>query len=153
MEVNLNLNRNLHQMKLNFNLIGKVRIMCVILMNKLYLLLMRVIDLLAQKHNDWIHMAKSFKINDDQANEIVQEMYIRLNDYVKDVNKILYKDNEINTFYVYVTMRNIYYSNFYNTGKNIKNRKIYYFSDIMHEEEYKLLNNFLVDDPELSKLL
>ena len=59
---------------------------------------MRVIDLLAQKNDDWIRMAKSFKITDDQANEIVQEMYLRINDYVKDVNKIMYDDKQINTF-------------------------------------------------------
>ena len=124
--------------------------MFVIHMNRLFLLLMRVIDLLAKKHNDWIRMAKSFGISDDQANEIVQEMYLRLFDYVKDVNKIMYKENEINTFYIYITLRNIFYSSFYHTGKNRKNRKIYYFSDILDEEDNKLLTNYLVDDPELS---
>ena len=49
---------------------------------------MRVIDLLAQKNDDWIRMAKSFKITDDQANEIVQEMYLRMYDYTKDVKKL-----------------------------------------------------------------
>tara|TARA_R100000353_G_scaffold136722_1_gene97090 strand:- start:2783 stop:3358 length:576 start_codon:yes stop_codon:yes gene_type:complete len=112
---------------------------------------MRVIDLLAKKHKDWIHMAKSFKITDDQANEIVQEMYIRLNDYVKDVKKILYKDNEINTFYVYVTMRNIYYSNFYNTGKNIKNKKIIYFSEIIDKHDGKSFMKNVYEDPEIKR--
>ena len=60
------------------------------------------------------------------TNEIVQEMYLRINDYVKDVNKIMYDDKQINTFYVYITLRNIYYSNFY-SRQNIKNRKVIYF--------------------------
>ena len=109
---------------------------------------MRVIDLLAQKNDDWIRMAKSFKITDDQANEIVQEMYLRINDYVKDVKKIMYDDKQINTFYVYITLRNIYYSNFYNTGKNIKNRKIIYFSEIVDKDDSRKLAKYMIEDPE-----
>jgi len=117
-------------------------------MNKLYLLLMRVIDLLAQKHNDWIRIAKSFKITEDQANEIVQEMYLRITDYVKDAKKIMFNDKEINTFYVYITLRNIYYSNFYYTGKNIKNRKVIYFSEITDENDGRRLAKYMIEDPE-----
>lgn len=109
---------------------------------------MRVIDLLATKHNDWIRMAKSFKITEDQANELVQEMYLRINNYVKDAKKIMYDDKEINTFYVYITLRNIYYSNFYNTGKNIKNRKIIYFSEIVDKDDSRKLAKYMIEDPE-----
>ena len=109
---------------------------------------MRVIDLLAQKNDDWIRMAKSFKITDDQANEIVQEMYLRINDYVKDAKKIMFDDKQVNTFYVYITLRNIYYSNFYNTGKNIKNRKVIYFSDIVDKDDSRNLAKYMIEDPE-----
>lgn len=117
-------------------------------MSKLYLLLMRVIDLLATKHDDWVRMAKSFKITDDQANELVQEMYLRINNYVKDAKKIMYNDKEINTFYVYITLRNIYYSNFYNTGKNIKNRKVIYFSEIIDKADSRALGKYMIENPE-----
>ena len=109
---------------------------------------MRVIDLLAQKNDDWIRMAKSFKITDDQANEIVQEMYLRINDYVKDAKKIMFDDKQVNTFYVYITLRNIYYSNFYNTGKNIKNRKVIYFSEIVDNDDARKLAKYMIEDPE-----
>mgnify|MGYP003118163097 CR=1 FL=1 len=69
---------------------------------------MRVIDILADKHEDWLNMAKSFGISDDDANELVQQMYIRITDYVSDVEKILYNETEVNTYYVYVTLRNLY---------------------------------------------
>ena len=78
----------------------------------------RVIDILADKHNDWIAMAKSFGVNDDDANELVQQMYIRITDYVEDPNKILYNKTEVNTYYVYVTLRNLFLSN-KNKNKNI----------------------------------
>ena len=55
-------------------------------------------------------MAKSFGVTDDDANELVQEMYLRLHKYVDDPERIMYNDDEVNTFYVYVTLRNIYLS-------------------------------------------
>jgi DNA-directed RNA polymerase specialized sigma24 family protein len=76
----------------------------------------QVINILAKKHQDWIYMAKSFGVSDDDANELVQQMYIRICDYVKDVNKIMYNKDEVNTYYVYVTLRNLYLSKFHRLG-------------------------------------
>ena len=67
-----------------------------------------ILDILAKKHNEWIKMAKSFKLNNNDANELVQEMYLRMYDYTKDVNRIMYNEKEINTFYIYITLRNLY---------------------------------------------
>ena len=64
-----------------------------------------LLDKLAEKYDDWWNMAKSFKVSDDEASELVQEMFIRIYDYVKEPKKILYNENEINTFYVYITLR------------------------------------------------
>jgi len=55
-------------------------------------------------------MAKSFGVTEDDANELVQEMYLRLHKYVDNSERIMYNDDEVNTFYVYVTLRNIYLS-------------------------------------------
>ena len=90
-----------------------------------------ILDILATKHHDWIKMASSFKLNKNDANELVQEMYIRMYDYTKDINRIMYKENEINTFYIYITLRNLYYTNYTNYGKR---KKITLFTDI--EEQY-----------------
>lgn len=73
----------------------------------------KLLNILAEKHKDWINMAKSFGLSNEDANEIVQQMYLRINDYVDDVDKILYNETEVNTFYVYVTMRNLYLSSTY----------------------------------------
>ena len=62
-------------------------------MNKLkpYLIVdCKILVILAQKHQDWFNMAKSFGLTNDEANEIVQEMYIRIYDYTKDIKKIMY---------------------------------------------------------------
>ena len=54
------------------------------------------------------------------ANELVQEMYLRMYDYTKDVKRIMYNEKEINTFYIYITLRNLYYSKFTNYKKKKK---------------------------------
>lgn len=52
-------------------------------------------------------MVKSFGCPDDLVEDFVQEMYLRMHKYVATPEKILYGE-EINTFYVYVTLRNMY---------------------------------------------
>ena len=77
-----------------------------------------VIDLVADKHDDWIHMARSFGCSEDDANELVQEMYIRIHRYVESPEKIMYNETEVNTYYIYVTLRNLFLSNFHIMRKN-----------------------------------
>tara|TARA_R100000278_G_scaffold123081_1_gene111195 strand:- start:4297 stop:4833 length:537 start_codon:yes stop_codon:yes gene_type:complete len=73
----------------------------------------RLIDLLAKNHDDWVNMAKSFGCTNEQSHELVQEMYIRLNKYIDNKSKVMYNDTEVNTYYVYVTLRNLYLSGFH----------------------------------------
>jgi len=89
-------------------------------------------------------MAKSFNLSDNDANEIVQEMYLRLYNYTKSVDKIMYNKEEVNTFYIYITLRNLFYSKFTNYGKS-KNKKLILFSDI-DEDKFNSLINRMVDD-------
>ena len=53
-------------------------------------------------------MARSFGADQDLANDIVQEMYVRLYKYVGEPEKIMYNEKEVNTFFVYVTLRNMF---------------------------------------------
>lgn len=64
-----------------------------------------LLELLADKHNDWVRMAKSLGANEN-SDDVVQEMYLKLYESVKDVTQIMYND-EINTFYVYKTLSSI----------------------------------------------
>jgi RNA polymerase sigma factor (sigma-70 family) len=66
-----------------------------------------LLERLAERHADWIRMAKSFGADYDTAQDLVQDMYIRMYTYVKDFEKIRYGD-EPNTFFVYITLRNLY---------------------------------------------
>ena len=96
----------------------------------------RLIDKLAEKHCDWIKMSKSFGANSEQANELVQSMYVRLVKYV-DANseRIMYTKDEINTYYVYVTLRNLFLSNTHSYKKDADLlHHQYSFDDYMYEE-------------------
>tara|TARA_Y100000592_G_scaffold23342_2_gene36246 strand:- start:2896 stop:3420 length:525 start_codon:yes stop_codon:yes gene_type:complete len=90
-------------------------------------------------------MAKSFGLSDDDANEIVQEMYVRIYEYTKDIKKIMYNETEVNTFYIYITLRNLYYSNFAKYGKSIKTKKIFLFTEMDDNSIKKVYNNYYED--------
>jgi len=68
----------------------------------------RLIDKLARKDHDWFVMAKSFGVSDDIARDLVQEMYLRIHKYVDNPERIIEEDGTINTYFIYVTMRNFY---------------------------------------------
>ena len=109
----------------------------------------KILDILSKRHEEWIKMAKSFKLNNNDAKELVQEMYLRMYNYTKDVNRIMYNEKEINTFYIYITLRNLYYSNY--TGYKNKKR-ISVFSDVDQETYNYIINKIInkLSDYEIS---
>ena len=60
-----------------------------------------------KKHNVWLlQCAYNFTNSKDKANELVQDLYLKLLE-LKDIQKIMYKE-DINLFYVYKMLRSIY---------------------------------------------
>jgi hypothetical protein len=53
-------------------------------------------------------MGISMGIPSHIVEDFVQEMYLRLNKYVKEPKKIMYNETDINKFYVYITIKNLY---------------------------------------------
>jgi len=68
---------------------------------------MKLLQLLAARHKDWVNMAYSFGLQREDAEDLVQDMYIKMYNFTT-AEKIQYND-DINTFYVYITMRNLFY--------------------------------------------
>ena len=85
-----------------------------------------MLELLAKKHELWVKMVLGMGASKDVAEDIVQSMYLRIDKYVKDEKKILYKDDDVNRFFIYVTLKNMFLS--YKKSK-------YLFYEI-REEEY-----------------
>lgn len=99
-----------------------------------------MLERLAQKHNLWISMVLGFGCDYDTAQDIVQSMYLRMHKYVKDEGRIMYNDDEVNRFFVYVTLKNMY-----RDYKNASNRWTFFEireDDVIDEE----LKEFAFDE-------
>lgn len=60
-----------------------------------------------KKHHNWLsQVAYNFTNNKDNAEELVQELYLKLME-LKDVTKIMY-NNDVNLFYLYKMVRSTY---------------------------------------------
>ena len=96
---------------------------------------MTVLHLLADYHKEWLKMAYKFGAG-DYAEDIVQEMYIRLNRYIENPERIMYK-GEPNKLFVWVTLRNMV--------RNFQNKKdlLVYSGDMVEydqaAEEYDMV--------------
>ena len=67
-----------------------------------------MLEILAKNHNLWLNMVLGFGCDYDTAQDIVQSMYLRMNKYIKDEQRIMYNDDEVNRFFIYVTLKNMY---------------------------------------------
>ena len=60
---------------------------------------------LTDKHQDWINIVKSFGVK-DYAEDVVQEMYVRVLKYIRGGKDLSY-DDDINYFYIYQMLRHM----------------------------------------------
>jgi len=67
-----------------------------------------ILELLAKRHNEWIRMAMSFGADIDSAKDLVQDMYLRMHKYVVNPERIMYNEDEVNTYFVFVVLRNLF---------------------------------------------
>lgn len=69
---------------------------------------MEVLEILYKKHKDWCDIVESFNVNPDTAEDIVMEMYIKIDRMVKNGTDIMYNDTEVNYYYVYRTLHTLF---------------------------------------------
>lgn len=69
---------------------------------------MEVLELLFKKHKDWCAIVESFGVNPDTSEDLVQEMYIKIDSLVKRGTDIMYDTNEVNYYYVYRTLHTLF---------------------------------------------
>ena len=69
-----------------------------------------ILELLSKRHDEWIRMAMSFGCTKDNAQDIVQDMYLRMHKYVENPERIMYNEDEVNTYFVFVVLRNLFIS-------------------------------------------
>jgi hypothetical protein len=94
-----------------------------------------ILDILSEKHIMWIKYVMSFGCQKDIAEDYVQEMYIKLYDYnSRKENDLMYNESEINYYFVYVTLKNMYYDNIRISSRIIKVKLEDY--DFIDDEDY-----------------
>lgn len=69
-----------------------------------------ILNVLAEKHSTWLKYILSFGCSNNVAEDYVQEMYIKIYNYSqKKENDLMFNESEVNYFFVYVTLKNMYY--------------------------------------------
>ena len=89
-----------------------------------------MLELLATKHDDWIRIAFSMTGNMDDAQDLVQDMYIRLERLGKTKEQITYKDT-VNRYFVWTVLFNMY-----KTSRRVKVHKKVETCQLLGNEEY-----------------
>ena len=67
-----------------------------------------MLEKLAENHTLWIKMVINMGCDKHIAEDIVQSMYLRIHRLVTDEKKIMYNDDEVNRFFIYVTLKNMF---------------------------------------------
>jgi DNA-directed RNA polymerase specialized sigma24 family protein len=104
------------------------------------------LGLIAKKHTTWVDIVKSFGCTKETAEDLVQEMYIKIYKYLeKGGNNIQYKD-EINYYFIFKALNSVFID-FKRKTKNIKmveieNIEINY-SDVDYDTSYEKITNAL----------
>jgi RNA polymerase sigma factor (sigma-70 family) len=95
-----------------------------------------ILEELSKRNDEWIKIAFSICKDKTLANDLVQEMYLRIEKYVKDPERITTND-KISSLYIYVTIRNLYFKH-----QNNKKRKIIYqYKDYDSFDDNDVFNN------------
>ncbi len=101
--------------------------------------------LIAQKHEKWIDIVLSFGCNKRTAEDLVQEMYYKIQLKLQDGLDINYKD-DINYYYIFKTLRTMFYD-LKRKGKNITviplDNLSFIQNDVDYDEYYKKVNKAL----------
>ena len=88
-----------------------------------------------KKHNVWIDIVCSFGCNPQTAEDIVQEMYIKIHKKKQSGLNIDYGDNDFNYYYVFRTLKNLFYDLKRKQNK-VKIVDLEYCSNYISEENF-----------------
>ena len=71
-----------------------------------------ILELVSEKHNVWVKYVVSFGCSPETAEDYVQDMYLKIHKYSLTTNyDLMYNETEVNTYFIYVTLKNMYYDN------------------------------------------
>lgn len=101
-----------------------------------------------KKHRVWISIVISFGCNKETAEDIVQEMYIKIQKNINNGLNIDYDDDDYNYYYIFKTLKSMFLDLRRKESKvrifNIEDRPSYFnVIDVNYEEAYQKVQNEL----------
>tara|TARA_B100001094_G_scaffold303126_1_gene330987 strand:- start:2565 stop:3122 length:558 start_codon:yes stop_codon:yes gene_type:complete len=60
-----------------------------------------ILEIAYKKHKDWLRICRSFGCQNDDCQDIISEMYIKIDELTKKGKDLKYGDNDINYYYLY----------------------------------------------------
>lgn len=67
-----------------------------------------VLTLIAKDHDKWLRISKSFGLDDD-AEDLVQDMYLKINDWKGKYDKtLMFNESEVNHYFIFRVLRNLF---------------------------------------------
>jgi len=68
----------------------------------------RILEIIYERNDEWVYLVRAFGCNKDTAEDIVQDMYLRMHKILSSGSNIMYNEDEINTYYILKTLKSIY---------------------------------------------
>ena len=66
-----------------------------------------MLEELYKYHDEWLAIAVAMTSTKEDAEDLVQEMYIRLNEKLDSIERIRHGKDDVNRYFVYLTIRNL----------------------------------------------
>lgn len=106
-------------------------------------------QLLFNKHQDWVNIVKSFGVEEDVCEDIVQEMYYKIQIKLEKGLDIMYNETEINYYYIFKTLRSLFLD-LKRKSKNIQKVQLEQIKDLQSDIIYD--NTYEKVEKELNRL-
>jgi RNA polymerase sigma factor (sigma-70 family) len=69
-----------------------------------------MLEKIAEYHNTWISYLRSLGCAEYNCEDLVQDMYLKVYDYLQKYDRnLMYNKDEINHYFFYITLQNLYY--------------------------------------------
>jgi DNA-directed RNA polymerase specialized sigma24 family protein len=109
----------------------------------------KTMQLLFNKHQDWVNIVKSFGVDEDVCEDIVQEMYYKIQLKLEKGLDIMYNETEINYYYIFKTLRSLFLD-LKRKSKNIQKVQLEQVKDLQSDIIYD--NTYEKVEKELNRL-
>lgn len=67
-----------------------------------------VLEIIHERHEEWVYLVRAFGCNEDTAQDIVQDMYLKMHKVISTGKNVMYNDEEVNTYYILKTLKSIF---------------------------------------------